>query len=404
MGWKDWLGLASTRDRFARDLARRAAKRGVPGWSWDPAEAALSHAERGQKFFVNNSWLEYCGAQRSARAGLIEKYLSMMLDGPPEVPKLWELAARNLYGCVRSRYQLLSNEIEHRGTTAFVKPVATPWIGDLDIVLMYDFGPYLAQVMPETADVWGQSQDALFARATAGLAALTRPTWQPIGDGVFRIVSEVSFEESFVLVNAVFESLAVQGDAVVAIPNRGVLLATGSDMPAGLARLIAEAQRSMQEEPWPMSAVLLRRTAGRWQPFKPSAELASAARTFELVSLAGTYAEQQQALEKHFEKDGVDIYVAKFDVMNARNEPDTLHSWCSWAEGVPSLLPKTDVVILGRRDENVPPVIASWDVLARICGRYLQPTEEVPPRFRVESFPLAEWEQLVAAGETLAKR
>jgi hypothetical protein len=404
MGWKDWFGLAPNLDEFARDLARRAAKRGVPGWTWNPAEAALTHTEHGQKFFVNNSWLEYSGAHRAARPNLIEKYLSMMLDGPPEVPKLWELAARNLYGCLRSRYQLLSNEIEHRGEAAFVKPVSLPWIGDLDIVLMYDFGPYLAQVMPDTADVWGQPEDALFARATANLATLTRPTWQPLGDGIFRIASEVSFEESFALVSPVFDSLPVHGDAVVAIPNRGVLLATGSDMPAGLARLIAEAQRSMQEEPWPMSAVLLRRAGGRWQPFEPAAELAAAVRTFGLVSLAGIYSEQQQALEKHFEKNGLDIYVARFDVMNARSEPGALHSWCSWAEGVPSLLPKTDVVILGRRDESFPPLIAGWDVLERICGRYLQPTGEVPPRFRVDSFPVPEWEELAAAGEALAKR
>jgi hypothetical protein len=168
-----------------------------------------------------------------------------------------------------------------------------PWHADLEIVLMYDFGPYLVQVKPETADVWGQKPEALFARALANLTALQRPRWEAVADGVFRIVSDVSYEESFVLVDAVVSALDVRGDPVVVLPNRGVLLAAGSDDAAGLQRLIAEATRSMQEAPWAMSAALLRRVAGQWEAFEPGPDLASAVRAFELLSLAGTYSEQQ---------------------------------------------------------------------------------------------------------------
>jgi hypothetical protein len=318
------------------------------------------------------------------------------------VPKLWDLAAKNLYGCLRSRYQLLTTEIESRGETVpFVRPISMPWLADLEIVLMYDFGPYLAQVKPEHVEIWGQSSEALFARAQANLTALERPRWEPIGDGVFKVVSEVSYEESFVLVDAVISALQVQGDPVVAVPNRGVLLATGSDMPAALERLITEARRSMQEHPWPMSAALLRRVAGRWQLFEPGPALASAARTFELLSLAGTYSEQQEALEKHLEKKGLDVYVAKFAVMNARDGSGGVHSWCVWSEGVPSLLPRTDVVILRRSDENEKAVILAWDTVQRLCGTYMQPTGDEPPRFGVDTFPAAEWSELSSAGERI---
>jgi hypothetical protein len=401
MGWRSWLGLAPGREEFARDLMRYAARRGVPGWTYDPGEAVLSHSEQGRKFFVNNSWLEYSRAPRASRAVLIEKYMRMMLDDAPDVPKLWDLAAKNLYACLRSRYQLLTTEIESRGATPpFVRPLSMPWRADLEIVLMYDFGPYLAQVRPENAEVWGQSHEALFARAQANLGALHRPRWEPIAEGVFRIVSDVSYEESFVLVDAVIAALDVQGDPVVVLPNRGVLLATGSDDAAGLQRLIAEASRSMQERPWPMSAALLRRVAGRWEVFEPGPALASAVRTFDLLSLAGTYSEQQEALQRHLEKQGVDVYVAKFSVMNAPGS-DAVRSWCVWSEGVPSLLPQTDVVILRRNDESEKPVIVPWAAVERLCGAYMRRTEDEPPRFDVTSFPTAEWGQLVSAGEPL---
>ena len=402
MGWKSWLGLAPSRDEFARDLMRYAARRGAPGWTYDPAEAVLFHAGQNRKFYVNNSWLEYRGARRAARPLLIEKYMSLMLDDAPEVPQLWDFAAKSLYCCLRSRYQLLTTEIESRGAAPpFVRPLTMPWIADLEIVLMYDFGPYLAQVLPSTAEVWGQRREALFARAQANLTALPRPRWEPVGDGVFKIVSDVSYEESFVLVDAVVAALDVQGDPVVVVPNRGILLATGSDMPAGLARLLAEARRSLQERPWPMSAALLRRVAGRWERFAAGPALASGVRAFELLSLAGTYSDQQEALQKHLEKKGVDVYVAKFSVMNARDGSNNVHSWCVWSEGVPSLLPQTDVVILRRNDESQEPVIVPWAAVERLCGPYMRRTEDEPPRFGVDAFPAAEWGQIVSAGQPL---
>ncbi|MBL8113582.1 MAG: hypothetical protein JNK60_11895 [Acidobacteria bacterium] len=403
MGWRSWLGLTPGRDEFARDLARRAAQRGVTGWTYDEAEAVLVHPERG-KYFVGNSHLEYSAAHRSARPDLREKYLSMMVDPPPEVPKLWTMAAKNLYACLRSRHQMMTTEIECRGETpAFVKPVSRPWQGDLDVVLMYDFGHFMAQVMPETAETWGQSHDKLFEIGIGNLSALERPAWVPLGDGLFRIASEVSFDESFALVDEVIDGLEVAGQAVVALPNRGVLLAAGSESPAGLRKLVAEAQRSLQEQPWPLSGTLLRRAAGAWQPFAPPPELARDVRLLELLSLAGTYAEQQEALQRHLEKTGVDVFVAKFDLMGEKSEPGAVRSWCSWAEGVPSLLPKSDVVVLSRHGETEPgeAVIVPWEALERRCAVLLERLEEDPPRFRVDSFPVAEWPALKAEGERL---
>jgi hypothetical protein len=400
MGWKDWLGLPPTRDDFAAKLIRLASKRGTPGWRYDPTEPVLTLPESGRRFFLQNSWLEYSGATRQARSALLEKYLSMMLSSEPEVPKLWELAAKNLYPCVRSRHRLLTLHIESRGKPEQFPPaLAKSWHGDLEIVLTYDLGPSVMQVTAVTADPWGQGPDALFARARANLAALERPSWDELGDGVFHLVSDVSYEESFVLVDAIWNSVQVQGDPVVAIPNRGVLLLTGADSPAGLSRLITEAQRSMQEKPWPLSATLLRRVDGAWRPLEPEAPVVSAARTLELVSLAITYSEQQNALQKFFERENVDIYVAKFDLMRNQSDPEGTQSWCSWAEGVPSLLPLTDLVVLGSGGNGT--LIVPWPDVARICAPHMKATDDDPQRFRVDSFPVEEWAQLEAVGRKL---
>ena len=149
------------------------------------------------------------------------------------------------------------------------------------------------------------------------------------------------------------------------------------------------------------SSPVRRKTCRHWQPFHPDSRIASAARTLELMSLAITYAEQKQALERYFERQNVDVFVAPFDLMKGDSNSHDIQSWCSWAEGVESLLPQTDLVILGRRDKTTAAVVAPWRDLARICSRHMQATEDDPARFRVSSFPVEEWREIESIGRKL---
>ena len=78
MTWRDWLGLSPSREQFARDVMRHLSNRGAPGWSYDPAEAALVYADA-RKFFVDNAWREYSGASGAGRPTLLEKYVNSVL-------------------------------------------------------------------------------------------------------------------------------------------------------------------------------------------------------------------------------------------------------------------------------------------------------------------------------------
>jgi hypothetical protein len=95
------------------------------------------------------------------------------------------------------------------------------------------------------------------------------------------------------------------------------------------------------------------------------------------------------------------VYVAKFDLLNSGDGSNAMRSWCVWSEGVPSLLPRTDVVILRRSDESERPVIVPWAAVERLCSPYMRRTDDEPPRFDVTAFPAAEWGDLVSAGERL---
>jgi len=190
------------------------------------------------------------------------------------VPALWELAAKRIYPAVRSRF-------------AFAPCVCRPWVADLSLVLLYDFGPRATEVSELTAGIWGQPHDALWERALRNLRALPRPHWEDIGDGVFRLVSNFAGEETFPLVPVVMDSVPCK-EPVIAIPNGRVVLATcGFDADAVWA-LIGHARDSLQNAPWPLSGTLLQRVGDRWSRYVPPPSLSPACARLNAISLART--------------------------------------------------------------------------------------------------------------------
>ena len=76
---------------------------------------------------------------------------------------------------------------------------------------------------------------------------------------MFQLVSEVAYEETFLLVEDVVNALPVTGHPVYAIPNRGVLLAADGTHPAAVKALIAESRQRPGNGPWLLSGLLFER-------------------------------------------------------------------------------------------------------------------------------------------------
>jgi hypothetical protein len=107
------------------------------------------------------------------------------------------------------------------------------------------------------------------------------------------------------------------------------------------------------------------------------------------ATLARTYADQQAALDKLHERTGVAVFVATVQLRMLNNNEDALSTWCAWSAGVPTLLPKTDNIALVTEPRNPDGevILTNWATLERVCGEHLQPTQEDPPRYRVDTFP-----------------
>ena len=100
-------------------------------------------------------------------------------------------------------------------------------------------------------------------------------------------------------------------------------------------------------------------------------------------------------LDKLHIKNGEDVFVATFSGTQA---PDgRVLSYATWTETTNSLLPKTDVLLLGRIGGNL--YMVEWQKVLDAVGDLMEPVDIYPPRYRVREFPADE--QLAAMGNML---
>lgn len=74
-------------------------------------------------------------------------------------------------------------------------------------------------------------------------------------------------------------------------------------------------------------------------------------------------------------------------------------SYATWTDTANSLLPKTDVLVLGRIGSE--PQMVEWEKVVDVAGDLMEAVDIYPPRFGVRSFPSEE--QLAAMGNILPK-
>jgi hypothetical protein len=401
MGLMDLFSRKPTIDSFARELIARFEKMGHTGWQFDSASGELKQTSGQLTMNLTNMFLEYSQADRKIRPELLEKYCAIVDTRMREIPKLWTLAQKSIYPVLRSRFDLTALEISERGKgTNLPTRVAVKWFGDVELRIAYDFGPHTSPVDKETAETWGVPFAELRERAQQNLNALPRPRWVPATDGVFQIETDASYEESMVLRADTWRDLPVQGEKVMIPMNRGVLLGAGTQQPAHIVELLRAAREALQNKPWPLEPTLVTRQGDNLVAFEPQGPAQVAFEALQKLALGGVYKDQQDALQAHL---GEEHFVATYSMFARNDSPDALASYCAWTQGVPSWLPRTDIVAFNKplANEQWDRALVPWEDAVRICGHYMELKKEDPPRWFVTEFPNdAEWQQLQAIKAT----
>jgi len=114
------------------------------------------------------------------------------------------------------------------------------------------------------------------------------------------------------------------------------------------------------------------------------------------LSLYSDYKTQPEALLAHCEAIQRDVFIATFWLLAPKDHPQRAQSWCSWTEGVESLLPQTDLIAFVRgptAPEST--LLVNWSGAIAVLAEKMRQTPEDPPRIQVDEFPSAdEWAEL----------
>lgn len=387
-----------SKDQFARmvtESIRRAGEKGK--FVYDREQfRLLKPCEDGIRLFLGNAYQEYCTARREVRDDLLKRLARSWFVADKEPPDDFEDVKPDLLPVVRSRAYYenarLLMQIEGRNDADWPQQVVAE---DAAINLVYDLPEAMRTIAASDLDRWGVTFYEALEVARDNLNRLPHGFIGPQeGEGVYLSACGDSYDASRLLCLDMIRQMKVKGDYIAMVPNRDTLIVTGSDDVDGVAGMLALAKDAVQK-PRMISGLVFRLDGDEWVQWLPGDAHPSyrELRMFWVQSHGQDYNGQKDLLDQLHVKTGEDIFVASYSEME---KDDVLSSYCVWAKGTLSLLPRTDLVAFVRSEKDAK--VAPWNRAVEVVGDLMQPLDIYPPRYRVEEFPTDE--QLKAMGAT----
>jgi uncharacterized protein YtpQ (UPF0354 family) len=358
---------------------------------YDRENFLLRLGEQGeQRWYLTNVYNEYCNAKPSERAAILDRYVQSILDMEKSaIPDDYEAAKDKLYPGIRESAELeyLRLRAKYDGEPLHDTAIK-PLTDELAKVVTYDSGKNLSFLSADVLKEWDIPYNEVFDQALDNLRRISSEPFQLLQPGLFISPWEDDHDASRLLLPELFYRLELNGKPVASIPSRGVLLVTGADDEAGLAKLAELTFQVLEDVQKPLSGFVVMLENQQWISF-PNRGRPMDLPVVNLVKrwAARNYDEQKSNLEHFFEKQGIDIFVASVLLME-KKEGGEISTISVWSEGVDTLLPKTELIVI--RKETDHQILVPWSTAVTIIGDYLEPTDDSPIRYRIQGFPTEE--------------
>jgi hypothetical protein len=361
-----------TIDTFARDLIKAAARAGQRGWRYVPELKELRAPNDRGRVLLHNLFLEYSSAAPDSRQALMNKYVGLMVSSEQGPPRSWTEACNAIYPMIRGRWDMMPLEIAHRGKDGARLPprIELPWCESLILRIAYDSPSAALPIGHDEIQSWGVSVEQALEQAMDNLRALPAPRWRELVPSVFYLESPMHYEEAMLLRDDVVSSCPVKGMPVFIASNRGIVLATGTDEPNGVATMLTQAAYSYQNRPWPMSPVVVMRNGDKFESYTPTGIYGSRLRSLKALDTTRISRAQQQALQDYCQRNGINVYVGVVELVQDKKDPDLMHTWTGWLEGVPTWLPQAEFLVFNKRlgQDEYETISVPWDEAVAICA------------------------------------
>jgi len=329
---------------------------------------------------------EFAPEQRLAQ---IVRFLSIFEQTPEELS--WDAVSERLLPVVR---------VVGFANDSPLRLITRPFLPFLRLFVAIDHEDSIAFVSENNLQEWQKNASEVFERAFQTLAdhispADVEPYDSDASSPILHVAANDSYEPSRLAALGFLASFAgkVSGNPIAIIPDRSRMLITGDGDTQALGRLARSAEAEFRAAARSISpAVYTVANDGTVQPL----HLASDHPEHFLVErghrvlAASCYAEQQERLEKQFERDGIDIFVANLGLFADKVTGET-RSWAALPEGVDTLLPEADLIAIGGgQGDSKWQAMVPWQLMFELAPEWLKPApEHDPPRWRSVGWPNA---------------
>lgn len=395
MGWFDWMFGPPTEAKFAQLFISELQKAGeTRNMRYDEAEFQLVIAEEGDQSGVinlRNFYAEFCNLSPADRKKYLPDTIQAILAPREELPEDFEEIKPHLRPKIWARAGIEHTNLQAR-LRGGKKGIDMPQyeVGShLLASIVYDLPRSVRSISLEELESWGTSYYEALEIATQNLTEAGF-NYARVGDGLYVSATGDSYDASRVLLTDFIRSLEVQGDVIAMVPNRDMLLVAGSDDDAALEGMVSLAEQAVQE-PRPLASTALRLVGDDWVDWLPSRghPLFDRFRVLELKYLFQEYAQQKEMLDKLYEAQGIDRFVASFSAAS-ETDGDNVFSYSVWSQGVETLLPQTERVMFftpdAAEDKQVV-ATAPWHRVEKLLGHLMSDVDLYPKRFLVTEFP-----------------
>jgi len=264
---------ALTDEAFTREVAT-SLRAALPGFKVEITDKLQIHIKNdaGQEStaFLDNAYNQYLGdpdARQKIIDTMVAAYVeSMAADTAPLNPQ-------NIIPIIKDRSWLaeIRKNIAERAEKPTELQVFEDFNDELVIVYAEDTPTSMRYFGPADLEKAGLKREQLRALAVENLLRILPEIERHDGDLFSMLTAGGNYEASLLLIDKLWSggNFKVEGDIVVAVPSRDLLLVTGSRNAAGVARLREIAQQIISEGSYTLTDALFVYRDGKFQRLKP---------------------------------------------------------------------------------------------------------------------------------------
>jgi len=221
--------------------------------------------------FLHNAYDLYKQEPRD-KAKVLKTYVDTAIGSVAALSKTEPLDVTHILPIIKNRAWLegMRQSVAQMDPKKPLETVVEDFSGDLIVIYAEDGPQSMRYISPKDLETAKIARADLRKLACENLEKLLPPIQRHGGNGSYMITAGGTYEASLLLLDSIWNDgkLDVQGDIVVAVPTRDLLLVTGSKDAAGLEKTRKVVENATRRGPYQVTPKLLVYRKGKFEEFK----------------------------------------------------------------------------------------------------------------------------------------